>query len=240
MNIFKSAWRKFTGAKLREQNQRDREELTKLMQEATTRIAEAQLQREEDARQASVEEARLAAEIVQRDLLPWADINYVAGRMKVNAYNKRFVDDLRQKMGDLTEGLSDDDVIKLFTDRENIELEEPKLDVVHSGIDEDGRIKMQLDWNPAFIRHLADNGIQAETEEEAIQMYLSLLTHQAAEDIIPEMLSKEDVEAAFHDLTEEATAELAEAARQIEERSTAIKKSRKTPRKRTTKGSPRE
>ncbi len=188
MNIFKSAWRKFTGAKLREQNQRDREELTKLMQEATTRIAEAQLQREEDARQASVEEARLAAEIVQRDLLPWADINYVAGRMKVNAYNKRFVDDLRQKMGDLTEGLSDDDVIKLFTDRENIELEEPKLDVVHSGIDEDGRIKMQLDWNPAFIRHLADNGIQAETEEEAIQMYLSLLTHQAAEDIIPEML----------------------------------------------------
>jgi hypothetical protein len=168
----------------------------------------------------------------------WADINYAGGKMIVKSYNVKFVDDLRIRMGNLTQGLSDEDVIKLFSDRENIELEEPKLDVVHSGIDDDGRIKMQLDWNPAFIRHLAENGIQAESEEEAIQMYLSLLTHQAADDITTDMLSKEDIDAAFHDLDQEAKAELDEAARQVSERASALNnKNRKTPRRRTTKGS---
>jgi hypothetical protein len=167
----------------------------------------------------------------------WADINYADGKMIVKAYNKEFVNDLRIRMGDLTDGLGDDDVIKLFSDRENIELEDPKLDVQHLGINDDGKIKMKLDWNPAFIRHLAENGIQAETEDEAVQIYLSLLTHQAAEDIIPEMLSKEDIDAAFHDLDEEARAELDEAARQVQEKASAIKN--KKPRRRTTKGSPR-
>jgi hypothetical protein len=170
----------------------------------------------------------------------WADINYAGGKMIVKAYNDKFVDNLRVKMGDLCDGLSNEDVIKLFSDRENIELEEPKLEVLHSGIDEDGRIKMELDWNTAFIRHLAENGIQAETEEEAVQMYLSLLTHQAADDIIPEMLSKEDVDAAFHDLTVEAAAELEEAARQVEERASHIKNNKTKPRRRTVKGSGRE
>lgn len=171
---------------------------------------------------------------------PWADVNLVAGKIKVKSYNKAFVDNLKVKFGDLTEGLDDDKVVSLFSDRENVELEDPRLDVVHSGIDGDGRIKMELDWNTAFIRHLADNGIEAESEEQAVQMYLSLLTHQAAEDIIPAMLSKEDVDAAFHDLDDEAAAELAEAARQVEERATAIKKSRKVPRRRTTKTTQRD
>ena len=170
----------------------------------------------------------------------WADIKYVDGHVDVKGYNNLFVDNLRVKYGDLSDGLTDEQVINLFCDRENIELEEPRLDVLHSGIDEDGRIKMKLDWNTAFIRHLNENGIQAETEEETIQIYLSLLTHQTAEDIIPEMLSKEDVDAAFHDLDDEAKAELEEAARQVNERAETIKKSRKTPRRRTTKGSPRE
>ena len=164
---------------------------------------------------------------------PWADLKYVDSRVEVKSYNKAFADKLRGKFGaDLTEGKDDSAIIKLFSDRENIENEDPRLDVKHSGITEDGRIKMELDWNPAFIRHLADNGIAAETEDEAVQMYLSMLTHQLDSDVTPDMLSREDVDAAFHDLDAEAAAELEEAARQIDENAALIKKNRKPSRKR--------
>ena len=208
MNFFKIFESKKTRA--------DREELENLR---TIQADEAQKRLQESDKKTK--------ELAERDLTPWADISYNDGKMQVNSYNDKFVEDLKLKLGYLTDGLNNDQIIDLFTNRENIELEEPRLDVVHSGVDEDGRIKMQLDWNPSFIRHLADNGIQAESEEETIQMYLSLLTHQAAEDIIPEMLSKEDIDAAFHDLDEESKAELDEAARQIEERAIDIKKNRK-------------
>jgi len=154
---------------------------------------------------------------------PWADVRYVDGKMSLKDYNKSFVEQLRHKHGSLTIDKDDAAVIKLFTDRENIEHEEPKLEVKHTGIEEDGRVKMELDWNPAFIRHLAENGIIAETEDEAIQKYLAMLTHQVADDITPDMLSPEDVDAAFHDLDDEAQAELEEAARQIAEHANVIK-----------------
>ena len=148
---------------------------------------------------------------------PWADISYVDGAMRVKAYNKAFVNKLIDKLGVLTDGKTDDEIVNLFVSRENIKAEEPRLDVKHSGITEDGRIKMELDWNSSFIHHLAENGITAETEDEAVQKYLSLLTHKVADDITTDMLSREDVDAAFHDLDEEAAAELAEAARQVSE-----------------------
>jgi hypothetical protein len=157
----------------------------------------------------------------------WADINYIGGRMKVKSYNDEFVNQLRIKLGGLiVEGTTDEEIVKLFVERENIEIEDPRLDVKHSGITEDGRIKMELDWNPAFIRHLADNGIIAETEDEAVQLYLQMLTHSAASDVTTDMLSRDDVDAAFHDLDDEARAELEEAARQIDESSKAIKNKR--------------
>ena len=194
----------------------DREELTRLKEKE-------ELQKVEASKKMADEVAAKAA----RDLTPWADIEYVGKKIKVNDYNKLFLDDLKVKLGNLVDGLSEPDIIKLYVERENIELEEPRLDVKHAGISEDGRIKMELDWNTAFIRHLADNGIQAETEDEAIQLYLSMLTHQLGDDVTNDMLSRDDVDAAFHDLDAEAAAELEEAARQIAEKSEGIKKSRK-------------
>jgi len=194
----------------------DREELTRLKEKE-------ELQKVEASKKMADEVAAKAA----RDLTPWADIEYVGKKIKVNDYNKLFLDDLKVKLGNLVDGLSEPDIIKLYVERENIELEEPRLDVKHAGISEDGRIKMELDWNTAFIRHLADNGIQAETEDEAIQLYLSMLTHQMGDDVTNDMISRDDVDAAFHDLDAEAAAELEEAARQIAEKSNSIKKSRK-------------
>jgi len=206
------------------QGKLDREELARLKEKE-------EFQKVEAAKKLADE---VAAKTV-RDLTPWADIEYVGKKIKVNDYNKLFIDDLKVKLGNLIDGLSEADIIKLYVERENIELEEPRLDVKHAGISEDGRIKMELDWNTAFIRHLADNGISAETEDEAIQIYLSMLTHSLGDDVTTDMLSKDDVDAAFHDLDEEAAAELEEAARQIEEKSEVIKKSRK-PRAKKNKG----
>ena len=194
----------------------DREELVRLKEKE-------ELQKVEAAKKLADEVAVKAA----RDLTPWADIEYVGKKVKVNDYNKLFLEDLKIKLGNLVDGLSETDIIKLYVERENIELEEPRLDVKHAGISEDGRIKMELDWNTAFIRHLADNGISAETEDEAIQLYLSMLTHHLGDDVTNDMLSRDDVDVAFHDLDAEAAAELEEAARQISEKSEGIKKSRK-------------
>jgi hypothetical protein len=107
---------------------------------------------------------------------PWADVRFVNGKMSVEDHNDAFTENLRSRLGDLTTDKTDEQVIDLFVGRENIQYEEPYLDVKHSGIDEDGRVKMEMDWNTAFIRHLKENGIEAETEEEAVQKYLSLLT----------------------------------------------------------------
>ena len=148
---------------------------------------------------------------------PWASIRYVKGRLSVEAYNKAFTDDLRSKLGDLTDDKDDAAVVQLYTDRENIEQEEPRLDVKHSGITDDGRIKMELDWNPSFIKHLAQNGIVAETEDEAVQMYLALLTHDVSDDMLPEGggVTRDDVDAAFREIEEETKAELEIAAQSI-------------------------
>lgn len=165
----------------------------------------------------------------------WADIQHKDGKTSVIEYNKKYVDKLRVELGELSENLNDRDTVKLYNDRENIKFEDPKLEVEHMGIDTDGRIKMMLNWNKAFIKHLEDNGIQAETEDQAIHLYLSLLTHQTAEDVTTDMLSKESVDAAFYDLDIELRNELEEAARQVNDRAQNIKRSKIKPKPKTTK-----
>lgn len=146
---------------------------------------------------------------------PWADIKYVNGRMSVEDYNQAFTDDLRDKFSNIIdETHNDSDVVKLFIDRENIEHEEPKLDVKHSGIMEDGRIKMELDWNTAFIRHLAANGITGETEEEAIRIYLAMLSAENSDGILG--FTEGEIDEAFHEQDLVLAAEFDEAKYQIE------------------------
>ena len=51
--------------------------------------------------------------------------------------------------------------------------------MVHSGIESDGRIKLELDWNPAMIKQLEANGFYGESEEEIVHRYLISLTNEA-------------------------------------------------------------
>lgn len=145
---------------------------------------------------------------------PWADLQFIDGKLKVVDYNPAFVKKLRVQFGDLvTDETSDDNVVKLYVDRENLEREEPRLEVIHMGIEEDGQLKIKLDWNKAFIDHLKKNGITGETEDEAIKEYLSRLTTQTADEQgeLPDVLTRDQINEAFRDLDDELQKELDEA-----------------------------
>lgn len=137
---------------------------------------------------------------------PWADIEFIDGQMKVNKYNKAFVEMLKQKFGDLIgNDDTDDQIVQLFIDRENLEREEPKLEIIHSGIEADGRLKIQLDWNKSFIEHLKKHGITGDTEEEAIEAYLSRLTSRVDDEQgSPEdVINREHLDNAYKDIENE-------------------------------------
>lgn len=146
---------------------------------------------------------------------PEAQIIFKDGRMKVESYNQAFIIDLKIKLGDLTINKTDEEIIATFMSREELTLEEPRLDVNHTGITEDGRVQMKLDWNSAFIKHLKQNGITGETEEAAVNKYLALITKQAAVEI-EGLLDSMDPNAAMLELDEILAAELDEAAKQVE------------------------
>ena len=118
--------------------------------------------------------------VPQEDPKPQADFYFENGKIKVKSFNKAFIADLKTKIGDIGDGKSDEQLVQLYLDRENVEREEPRLDVVHMGIAQDGSIKMQLDWNRSFINHLRENNIEGATEEQAVQKYLAMLTHDVA------------------------------------------------------------
>lgn len=39
------------------------------------------------------------------------------------------------------------------------------------GFEDDGRIKVEFNWNDPFIKHLNSMGFQAETEEDTVQLF---------------------------------------------------------------------
>lgn len=160
---------------------------------------------------------------------PWADLTLDSDKnIKVKDCNKAFIDDVKNRHGDLTIGKSDGEIIEIFEGRENVKREEPKLEVLHFGISEDGRVSMKLDWNSAFISHLAKHGITGETEEEAVQLYLSRLSKQNSEDMGE--LTLGEIEEAFAELDATTIAELEAAAKQAAKHAEAI--ATKKPRRR--------
>lgn len=149
---------------------------------------------------------------------PWADLHFSDGKLIVIDYNQAFVTKLRTSFGDLIDdSTTDDDIVKLYVDRENINKEEPRLEVIHMGIEEDGQLKIKLDWNKSFIDHLNKNGITGETEDEAIKAYLARLTTETAdvEGDLTDVMSREKINEAFRDIDNDTQRELDEAAAQI-------------------------
>lgn len=109
------------------------------------------------------------------------------GTLEVTGWNHAYVRDLRTRLpSDLTESKTDSEVVQLWVDRYNHEHVEPKLEVLHSGIEADGRIKMKLEWNSAFIRQLQERGIAGDTEEKMVENYLAMMTRKVDADVFDE------------------------------------------------------
>lgn len=109
------------------------------------------------------------------------------GTLTVTQWNHAYAEAKRTSMPpELTVGKTDDEIVQLWVDRYNHEHVEPKLEVVHSGIDKMGRIKMKLEWNDAFIRLLQEQGIVGDTEEKMIENYLALMTRKVDAELFDE------------------------------------------------------
>lgn len=141
-----------------------------------------------------------------RSSKPKASLVVEEGHLKVKSYNKAFVEDLRSKMGDLTLDKSDAEVIEIYVGHEVAEKEEPKLEVLHLGLHSDGRVKMTLDWNPAFIKQCRRLGFEGETEELLVNMYLNSLVGKSDDGVDPEV-----TEEIFEQIDETTRREMEEA-----------------------------
>lgn len=79
-------------------------------------------------------------------------------------HNKADVDDLGT-VGEETFNQQEDEYISPFAD-----IAEPRAAFTIVGIEE-GRIKVQFDWNKPFINTINKMGFIAETEEESVQLF---------------------------------------------------------------------
>lgn len=109
---------------------------------------------------------------------PWVSAKYATTGLVIDGWNQAYVGLATSVVPE--HARKDWDEATLVTnymkDPQKKYPEAPRLDIVHMGLERDGIAKVKLDWNTEFILHLADNGISAETEEEAVQLYLQMLT----------------------------------------------------------------
>jgi hypothetical protein len=63
------------------------------------------------------------------------------------------------------------------------ESEEPWVEVKGMVQDPDKGIKIDLDWNDAFVKHLRENGYVGTSDDQVVQRYIAVLAKQVAEDM---------------------------------------------------------
>jgi hypothetical protein len=54
----------------------------------------------------------------------------------------------------------------------------PWVELIGDQLDNNNRLQIELDWNPAFIRNLRENGFTGDTEDIIVQRWLGILTSQ--------------------------------------------------------------
>lgn len=145
------------------------------------------LQREaEELRKQATDMAALAARLKEQldASVPRADEVIENGVLTVTNWNAGYAAAKRAALPpDLVVGMTDEAVVKMWVDRRNLELEEPKLEVVHSDITVDGQVTLKLEWNTAFIRLLQARGFVGDSEDELVQAYLHQVTRKTDEEM---------------------------------------------------------
>lgn len=95
------------------------------------------------------------------------------------------VQDLKQEReGTNEEQLNDDE-------RAQKESDQPWVKIVGDRVTEDG-IKIDLDWNEAFIKHLVSCGISGKDDTQIVQKWLALIAMEQSERLKSEQLQNGD------------------------------------------------
>lgn len=115
---------------------------------------------------------------------PWSRSAEIDGKLVISDFNASYAQKLRDELKDAVHGvMTDEDIVKLWTDRYNFERETPHLEIVHGEVNAEGRINVKLEWNDAFIRMLRDAGVEGESEDDMIRVYLASVTSKVDQDI---------------------------------------------------------
>ena len=115
---------------------------------------------------------------------PWSVTADDGKALRVLDYNAAYVRGLREELKDhIRTVMTDADVVDLWVGRYNHEREAPRLEVVHGDILADGRVSIKLEWNDAFIRMLQNAGIEGQSEDDLVRVYLATVTSNAAREI---------------------------------------------------------
>ena len=61
----------------------------------------------------------------------------------------------------------------------------PQVAIIGDGIDSSRGIRIELDWNPAFVQYLRASGFDGPDEETIVQKWLALTYHNLEQRIKP-------------------------------------------------------
>ena len=63
----------------------------------------------------------------------------------------------------------------------------PWIDIISEGIDRDGQVRLEFDWNAAFIQHLHQHGFNHLDEEECVKEWFQALTNERVAALVAEV-----------------------------------------------------
>jgi hypothetical protein len=79
---------------------------------------------------------------------------------------------------------------KQYDDKRNSK--DPWVEVVGESIDPIQGIEIRLDWNPAFVQYLKDNGIDGKDEDVIVQHWLALLYQDLFQKLDQKVIDESD------------------------------------------------
>lgn len=84
-------------------------------------------------------------------------------------------------------------------DKEKYESTEPWVEIRSAEFNENRGIRIELDWNDAFVNHLKESGIKGSNEEEIVQKWLAFLYQDLIEKLESKSIDRKDSEGTVSD-----------------------------------------
>ena len=78
------------------------------------------------------------------------------------------------------------------TDKAKYESKEPWVDIRSADFNEARGVRIELDWNDAFIAHLKNSGLQGTSDDEIVQKWLAFLYQHLVEKLEVKIIDQKD------------------------------------------------